>query len=150
MAFKNKEPLVTVACICERVLREEDGVLSAIRITDKFILRGPEAEPSEVGLVQTTALVMLRAGDLEGPSEVALQVHSPTGKKSKTPHRFPILLQGKTRGPNHGANLIVDLLVPAGELGHYKLDILWNGSLLREIPFEITRAPVQASPALPE
>jgi hypothetical protein len=141
MRYDNQKPIVTVACLCERVLREEDGVLSAIRILDRFIIRSDKPVT-----VQATALVCLRSGALEGKSEVSLEMRSPSGRLAKLPQRFPILLKGKT----HGANLIVGLLIPGNqmEFGEHAVDVFWNGKPLTTIPFEITQA--QARTSLPE
>lgn len=129
----NKTPWVAVACICEKVLREEDGVLSAIRIVDKFQVQAQGIPSGAVPAIPLTALISLKSGDVEGQSEISLRLITPSGAIREVPQRYPILLLGK----EHGANLIVNMLLPAKEFGHYELKVIWNDTELTSIPFRL-------------
>lgn len=136
--MRNNKPLVAVACLCEKVLREEDGVLSAIRVVDTYFI--PQTAPAGAA-VSLTALICLKSGDVEGKSEISFRLTAPDGKEVGAPPTYPILLEGR----EHGANLIVQLGLPAANLGHYMLDVLWNGEPLVGIPFKL----VQQTPPTP-
>ncbi len=68
----NTKPLVCVACVCEKVLYERDGVLSAIRIVDVLYVpaQNRPSDLSDVALsvpgVSLNILVSLKSGDLKG------------------------------------------------------------------------------------
>lgn len=138
----NKKPLVAVACICEKVLREEGGVLSAIRIVDTFTVHVPEALSEGIQpTVELTALIILKSGDVRGPSEITLRMRTPSGKTLDNPTRYPILLHGEEQG----AGVVVTMLLPFKETGYYELGVLWNGELLATIPFRLKPAPAPAA-----
>ncbi len=126
-------PLVAVACMCEKVLREEDGVLSAIRIVDRFQARVTGAPEGTVVSVPLTALISLKAGEFEGKAEMTLKLRTPTGKVVDLPEAFPFLL----KGPEQGANLIVQMQLPAKDFGLYGLDVYVNQQILTSIPFKL-------------
>ena len=131
--MRNKKPLVAVACLCERVLREEDGTLSAIRIVDTYRLRTADVPPGMTGAVSLTALIGVRSGDVEGKSEITLKLTTPSGRELGAPQSYPILLQGG----ESGANIIVQMALPVTELGLYRLDVTWKDELLTSIPFKL-------------
>src|SRR5260370_752594 len=74
-------PYVAVATVCERVLQEQDGVLSVIRVIDRIIhgVAGPEA-PDEMPpmTAQFTLLLKLRSG---GVGAVGCRPRRPSGRR---------------------------------------------------------------------
>ncbi len=135
----NKKPFVNVACICEKVLRETDGVLSAIRIVDTFYVQLPiQGKPA---VVQATALVSLKSGDLKGASVVKLMMLPPDGTKKELKEATPILLEGGEQG----ANVIVVMTLVLPLLGLYQIEVCWNDEVLTTIPFRLAQAPQPAA-----
>jgi hypothetical protein len=65
-------PFVQMACFCEKVLNEQDGVLSIIRVIDRLIvstsgLGAPEQMPA--GQMNFPLVVILKSGFVKGSDE---------------------------------------------------------------------------------
>ena len=81
-----------MAVFCEKVLREADGVLSVIRIVDRFTIPGSTAQmPPQV--LQFTVAIVFKAGFMRGKQTISVKPISPTG--SDLPGMdFPVLFEG--------------------------------------------------------
>lgn len=145
------KPLVGAAFICERVLREEDNVLSAIRIVDKFTMKrtAEAAQPTAVegkegmavpvsppASIQIAAFVLVKAGEVTGDHELSIAMRNPAGKVTSIPEAMTV--QFNNNDPSEGASLIVRLMI-GGDLkgGVYWVDVLWDKEPLTAIPFRI-------------
>lgn len=128
------KPWVQAACICEKVLVEQDRVASLIRVVDTYTLSVPESIPDGwKPKTDLTAFVALKSGDAEGQFEVGLRLVDPNGKASPI-RKWPIEL----RGGEHGANLKVEFNLLEPVMGLYWFDVLWtDGELLTRIPFRL-------------
>jgi hypothetical protein len=138
LAMANTEPYVQAALIAENVLLESDGVASAIRITDTFTVAVPTALPAGMKpAITLNMLVTLKSGDVKGPSEVELVVHTPSGKVESLGSR-PIVLEGGI----HGASMKGTVNLLGIELGKpYWIDVMWGVSggqkkRLTSMPFQ--------------
>ncbi|MGI8809303.1 MAG: DUF6941 family protein [Acidimicrobiales bacterium] len=138
-------PHVQVATFCEKVLIEQDGVLSVIRAIDRFILSGnvaagAPAELPEGGILQTTLLIVLRAGDAQGRHPVVIRPQQPSGVY------LPDQPFDATFGRDEsGVNLILNMAVPIIE-GLYWFEVLVNETLLTRVPLRIMYQRVPGSP----
>jgi hypothetical protein len=136
----NAKPWVQAACVCERVLVEQDRVPSLIRIVDTYTMAVPP-EPIEGAVVTTTltAFVSVKSGSAVGHFEIGLRLVDPEGKMGPV-RKWHIEL----RGDEHGANLKVDFALPNAKMGLYWFDVLWtDDDLLTRIPFRLKAIPVQ-------
>ena len=81
----NAKPLVQVACLCERVLQEKDGVFSLIRVVDTYtVSKLPQTAPPDMKqAIELNAFVSLKSGDFVGESDVWLVLHYPSAKTKK-------------------------------------------------------------------
>ena len=147
----NTKPLVAAALICERVLREEGGVLTAIRIVDTFKRQTvPIATPLKADgtsdatdatfnaaqVLDMTALVILKAGSLSGQHEVAIVIRNPEGRETHYPTKFPVNF--RLNDPAEGAQLIARIVMPGNTpAGLYWIDVLWDGEKLTSIPLKL-------------
>ena len=76
-------PYLTAAMICEKILKEEDGVTSAMRIVDIVNLPGDQSLPppgTVIGL-PLALLVMLKSGDFRGDRDILIILATPSGIK---------------------------------------------------------------------
>src|SRR5438552_2529043 len=75
-------PYIRVATLCERVLQEQDGVVSLIRVVDRFTqtAAGPSV-PAEMPplTISTTLVVNLSSGQARGSYEIAFRIEHPSG-----------------------------------------------------------------------
>jgi hypothetical protein len=92
-------PYLTAALLCEKVLQEKDGILSAIRIVDRIIATAQGSQPPEQMPpvpVNITALLMLKSGNIQGSHTIKIQPVAPSGFRSPEVS-WPIFLEGEDR-----------------------------------------------------
>ena len=128
-------PWLQVAVLCEKVLQEASGTLSAIRIVDRLTAtaQGPEApELMPALLVNLQALIVFRSGEAKGSYTVTLQPVLPSGLKPQSVSA-PVLLEGDDRG----AHLIFAMNFQAQEEGLYWFEVLLKDELVTRIPLRV-------------
>ncbi|MGE0273781.1 MAG: DNA methyltransferase [Vicinamibacterales bacterium] len=134
-------PLVAVACFCENVLEDKDGVLSAIRIVDTYTISplpdGVELPNGLQGVIALTGLVSLKSGDFKGAGWLSIVLHKTTGETSMIgpDEGWPLILNGG----EHGANLRIQMPLGVKNFGLVWFDVLWDGELLTRIPLKLQR-----------
>lgn len=145
-------PYVAVAVLCEKVLQEQDGVLSAVRIVDQLTQGavGPEVPDEMPPLAITlTALVVLKAGDARGRFAVRLRPEFPSGQQMP-PVEFAVRFDGR---PNQGQALVLPLNLEVSEEGLYWFDVLFvaergaaEDQLLSRMPLTVSYQPQRTIP----
>lgn len=127
-------PYLQVAAFCERVLHEVDGVLTPVRLVDRFLV--PVFDPPELGPppqpVRTQLLIALKAGKAQGRHTVRIQMMEPSGLL-RDPTDVDILLEGEDRG----ANLVVPVEISSNEEGLYWLSVTLQDRTLTRMPLRI-------------
>jgi hypothetical protein len=127
------KPLVQVACVCEKVLVEPDGVPTLVRIVDTYNLRISSEKPVPEGAgVNLTAFVSVKSGEAIGEFEIGIRLKDPEGKL-RAPRMWPVVLNGGEQG----ANLKIDFILLSPMNGLYWFDVLWREEVLTSIPFRI-------------
>jgi len=123
-------PHVRACLLCERVLREDDGTLSAIRIVHATLVPPGPAPPAQT----LTLLVMLVRGDERpGLHHVLLKTQLPSGEFVAAKS---VPLQMDPGGPEQSVSVAIELnFVPRGE-GVYWFCLSWNsdGNILTRVP----------------
>lgn len=128
------EPYLKLGTICERVLEEKDGVLSLIRIVDKFTVTITGKEPPDQlprGSKMLT-IVMSWVGGL-GSHEAAFNIISPAGEIQQSPRSWSFTLDAI----NQGHNIVVTLPVSIAKEGVYWIEFILNEQVKTRIPFQI-------------
>lgn len=135
-------PYLSAALVCERVIQEQDGVLTAIRIIDRIIqsaigVEAPDEMPS-FG-VNITLLVVLKAGAARGRHQVRITIEAPSGEQMPQEATLPVLLEGEERG----VNLILTLGFLAEQEGLYWFNVYFGDqdTLLTRVPLRIVYQP---------
>jgi len=72
-------PYLAIAVLCERVLEEKDGVLSLIRIVERFNIAGPSASMQPT-VVSPMLVIGLKAGMFRGQAMLEVQPVLPSGE----------------------------------------------------------------------
>lgn len=130
-------PYVVSALFCEKVLREADGVNSAIRIIDRITAtfsgseNADEMPPIPVNL---NFFLSIKSGSARGPVEVQLTLTGPDGIERPEPlvsREFHF--ESGTRGQNVIANLNLEIT----EAGPYWMNVYVGGSVRTRTPLEI-------------
>ncbi len=135
-------PYLKAAFFCERVLREQDGVLSLIRIVDRLNvvsqgLGAPDAMPETP--FQTNLVIMLVSGAAKGRHEMKIKVEEPLGL-SKDLLSTSVYMEGGDKGQNVHLNLRTVFK----EEGLYWYYIYLNDALLTKMPFSVIYSRVSA------
>lgn len=126
----NQGPFVRAALLCERVLCETDGTLSAIRILHEGVVSGPGGAAS--GLV---LLLMLVRGDVSpGQHRASLEIQGPSGEIIG--HK-DVLLALDDGGAEQASSLVLDVSFEPRVAGVYWFRVSWGeeARLLTRVPF---------------
>lgn len=122
-------PHLTAALICERVLHEQDGVMSSIRIIDRvFFLTGEDDTPIDPQ-IPVTLLVSLKSGSGRGSYTIKVEIEKPSTEREQL-LEAPVLLEGEDRG----ANVILGWMFRPDEAGLYWIDVFFDDDRLTRIP----------------
>lgn len=131
-------PLVVVAALCEKILRETDGTLSAIRIVDRFTLQSVgDAPPPAPAQILMHALLSFKSGAFKDAFDVTFRVVRPSGKVKALPNSFPAKFEGGTQG----VNFMISFVLLADERGLHAFDAMRGEQVLARIPFTLVDAP---------
>nr|WP_281720752.1 hypothetical protein [Nitrosomonas nitrosa] len=134
-------PYLNAALICEKALKEQDGVLSAIRIVDRIT----HMAPSEVMVPFTyrfNLLLNFKSGQALGPYQISIQPIKPGSKEKLPAASYPVNFESpEDRGVQICAEMQIQFDVP----GVWWFDIyLTGGDRVRRvsrIPFRIIYLP---------
>jgi hypothetical protein len=130
-------PFVRAAILCERVLCETDGTLSAIRILQDGPATGGDGRSIHLAL-----LLMLVRGEVgAGQHRAVLQIRNPAGELVST-KQIALALDGG--GPEQTSNLVLDVAFEPRTEGVYWFSVSWGDDqrLLTQVPFTARAAPV--------
>ena len=133
-------PYLLVACLCEKVLEEKDGVKSAIRMIDRIThtVAGPnppqEMEPFEQNL---TLLIRLKSGYARGVYPIQVRLVKPSGD-SPTPFAQNVLFEGEE---DRGVDIVGKMTIKFDQTGIYWFHIYVGDVRLTQIPFRVNYVP---------
>jgi len=125
-------PYLAMAILCERVLREADGVISVIRVFDRSMVTGPTEEmpPTNIPL---TLVISFKSGFMRGKGVVRLNPKSPSGKDLPG-LQFPVLFEGDD---DRGIAIVATLGFLVQEEGLYWFDVLVQEEVVTRIPLRV-------------
>lgn len=121
------------ATFCEKVLQEADGVLSLIRMVDRFNVMGETEEMSPI-ILSFMVYISFKSGFMRGKQKVALRPKSPTGKDLPA-MEFPVLFEGDD---DRGPAMAFQVNWPAAEEGVFWWDLYLNEELVTRMPLRVT------------
>jgi hypothetical protein len=147
--FQNPEygPYLLAALICERVLQEKDGVLSAIRIIDRIIRNFYGPNPSskmDPFPYDLTMLFVIKPGEFPGNHLLSIDPVKPTNERLP-PIRRTILLEPPA---DRGANFVLNAVLPVDTAGMWRFEVRLDDRLVVQIPLNVMYLPQPSSPAL--
>ena len=133
-------PYLLVACLCEKVLEEKDGVKSAIRIIDRVthtvVSPSPpdEMEPFDYEL---TLLIKLKSGYARGPYPLEVRLVKPSGE-SPVPMMQTVNFEGEE---DRGIDVVGHMRIKFDMTGLYWFQISLGEVRLTQIPLRIIYLP---------
>lgn len=134
-------PWVAAAVLAERVLIEQDGAVSLIRMIDRITVKAHGPEPPDnlpQAQVRINLYLLIRGGDARGRVMVTIRRESPSGISNEV-GALPVYLEPGNRG--EGVQL--DLTMAVEQEGLYWFDVLVEQTLLTRIPLEIRYEPLR-------
>ena len=133
-------PYLSAAFFCEKVLVEQDGVKSAIRIVDRVThtVAGP-APPAEMEPFNYNIFLFLRfkSGRARGTKRLEIHPIKPSGE-SLPPSRRTILFEGED---DRGVDSIGRIMLQIDQVGIYWFDIILDGFSITRVPFRVIYMP---------
>ena len=129
-----------MAVLCEKVLQEKDGVLSLVRIVDRFITHGetPEMPPK---VIDATLVVVFKSGSASGKHIIKIRLEKPSGLVMPA-REYPVLFEGEDRG----VGIVSQMSLVLDEEGLYWIDVLFEESVVTRIPLRVLYQRVAPSP----
>lgn len=128
-------PYIQLAAFCERVLHENDGVLSLIRVVDVVTHTGygPEAPDVMPQFNYPLTLVLsLKSGKARGRNQISITPEQPSGEALETVS-LSVLMEGEGKGQN----IISRMDIPFSQEGLHWFTVRFNGELLTRMPLEV-------------
>jgi hypothetical protein len=130
-------PFVNAALICEKVLQERDGVLTAVRIIDRFTITAvaSAAEPLDnipLSVLNFSFLLVLKSGVFKGTAPVTIRVNSPS-EQVVAQSTADVFFEGEERG----VNIVSQMQFPVQEEGLYWLDVICLEQLMTRVPLRV-------------
>lgn len=149
MAVKvfERGPYVQAALICEKVIEDNERVLTLVRIVDRIThsatgLAAPETMPTFS--YPMSLVIMLKSGPARGTYPVRFDTESPSGARQQGPS-FSVHLEGEDRGHN----LVLNMNTTFTEQGLYWFDIYFDNDLITRIPLRVVYTRTIPSPTRP-
>lgn len=137
-------PYLQAAAFCERVLQEQDGVLSLIRVVDRITHspQGPDV-PRDMPPVPINLwiAVTLKSGAARGRHTLRIVAEAPSGQQLPQVLEFPVLFEGEDRG----INVLVQYGFQAEMEGLYWFDVRLddNPEPLTRMPLRVVYQPIR-------
>jgi hypothetical protein len=137
-------PYLQAALLCEKALQETDGVISLIRIVDRWTVSGPSEDMPQTA-IQATMVLMFKSGFHRGPGRLTITPTSP--RDAPMPAiEVPVHFEGDE---DRGVNVVLPMAFPVQESGVYWFDVALDGQTVSHIPLRVIYhrvAPMQLPP----
>ena len=139
MAFESG-PYLSAAFLCEKVLKEENGVKSAIRIVDRVtrtVVLPQPPQTMEPFDYQIFLFLRFKSGSARGPMSLKVRIIKPSGE-SPTPIEQTINLEGED---DRGIDIVGNMNLKLELAGLYWFDVFLDGDRITRIPLKIVYLP---------
>ena len=130
-------PYLQAALICERVLQEQDGVITAVRVIDRvFFFTDPDGQPLNPQH-PVTFLITFKSGAARGSYTISVEREKPSAERSAV-LQAPVFFEGEDRG----VNVIVSAAFEPDQPGLYWFDVLFEGERVTRVPLRAIYQPL--------
>ena len=134
-AFPNG-PYFQGAALCEKVLVEQDGVKSAIRIFDRYTraVAGPTPpQEMEPFTIEASLLIRFKSGSARGAHQLRVRLEKPSGESSQLVNQA-ILFEGED---DRGADVVGGLTLTLDMTGLYWFDVYLSDIRITRVPLRV-------------
>jgi hypothetical protein len=131
----DRGPYLTAAVLCERVLIEQDGVNSLVRMIDRLTVTAAGQQPPEEMPTSQHHLwlyVSFKSGSARGAKNLTIRIQKPSGD-SPPPITLPVNFEGED---DRGTNLVLQMQLDVDVVG-----VWWFDLSLDDVP--VTRLPLR-------
>jgi hypothetical protein len=129
-------PFLTAAFFCEKLLQENDGVKSAIRIVDRVIMQaqGPEP-PNEMPkfTFQTNLFLQFKSGAARGSMQLEIRMVKPS-VDAKTVFKNTVYFEGED---DRGNDVVCFLNIGLDQAGLYWFYVSLDDITITRIPLRV-------------
>lgn len=125
-------PYLAGAFICEKALREIDGVNSFVRVVDRWTVTGPTEEMPQTA-IQATLVVMFKSGIHRGPGQLTITPRTPRDVPMPA-ITLPVHFEGDD---DRGLAVLIPMAFPVQEAGVYWFNVALDGRPFSEIPLRV-------------
>ena len=122
-------PYLKAALLCEKVLRESDGVHTLVRVIDRFVTHIPSGQNVDTMPVSFFLVLMFTSGFANQKMKIKSEIRSPSGQ-TITAVTNDVFFQGGDQGCNIIGEVKMDLI----EEGLYWIEVSVNGQLQTKVP----------------
>jgi hypothetical protein len=136
-------PYLQAAFLCERLLQEADGVISAIRIVDHVtVLQDGDASDTQSAPMRITLTLFLafKSGRAQGTHALAVDLRQPSGTFAERRYKQKLYF---TSGSEHGNTIVLPVDMTVRQEGVYWFGIYLDDRLVTRVPLH---AEYQQSP----
>ena len=133
-------PHLQTAILCEKVLVEQDGVKSAIRMFDRHIRTATGPTPPmemEPYTMEASLLLTFKSGSARGTYQLQVNLQKPSGE-SIQPVNSAINFEGED---DRGTDIVANVALELDMTGLYWFDIYLNGTRVTRVPMRIVYLP---------
>lgn len=138
--MSNTKPFVAIAALCEKILEERDGVMTAVRLVDTFFVATPPGSaPDAKPVIVVTGLIALKSGDVTGTHAIRLVLENTRGARTEVSPEggWPVVF----KGGEHGVQIRMDFQFTIENYGLAWFDVIFDdGDVLTRIPIRLRRA----------
>lgn len=135
-------PYLNAGFICEKVLREQDGVLSAVRIIDRLTHAVPGGDVMEPFPYRMAMVLIFKSGEALGTYQVAIQPIKPDTNEKPQPAIYTVNFEAPA---DRGVGICADIQMVFDVPGLWWFDIYLTGQgqtrRVTRIPFRIIYLP---------
>jgi len=117
---------------CNKVLIENDGVPSYIRVVDRWMISGP-TDAMPISIINTYLVVNFKSGIYRGSLELAITPITPSGNPMPV-IRSPLLFEGDDE---RGTGVAGEIGFPVAEQGIYWFEVKLGGNLITKMPLRV-------------
>lgn len=134
--MEKARPYLIAALLCDRVLQEENGTVSIIRLADRLGYQTMGLPEGTKPGMQLQGLVAVKSGPVTGNHVIKVFIENPNGKRQEI-LAYPVTFMGK----DHGQNIIMNLAFGIEVDGLYWFDVVLDDEVLTRIPLTIVQEP---------
>src|SRR6202158_2516231 len=107
-------PYLSAALLCEKALQETDGVISLVRIVDRWTVSGPTEEMLQTA-IQATMVLMFKSGFHRGTGRLTITPITPRDVRLPAMD-MPVHFEGDE---DRGVNVVIPMAFTVQESGVY-------------------------------